>query len=113
MNLPSCLWWGSGGRSARLQHHWIIHLILHVQVPSGLRERESQPYHIQPAVPERLSVGQRPGAQLRQPPQSACPVGAAQPSYSYKARSTGRKHGVLAEELATQKLQEAQRLRDW
>lgn len=78
-----------------------------------LRERESQPYHIQPAVPERLSVGQRPGAQLRQPPQSASPVGASQPAYSYKAKSTGRKHGVLAEELATQKLQEAQRLRDW
>ena len=83
---------------------------LHMQGLSGLRERESQPYHILPAVPERLSVGQRPSAAHPQPPRPGGPVHAAQTSG--KGNRSSRERGVLAEELATQKLQEAQRLRD-
>lgn len=40
-------------------------------VPTGLRERESRPYHMQPAGPERFSLGRRPSPSTTPLPQHA------------------------------------------
>lgn len=53
-------------RSSTPETQW-----LQASVPIGLRERESRPYHMQPAEPERFSLGRRPSPSTMPPPQRA------------------------------------------
>lgn len=92
-------------------------LHMQVHVPHGLREREAQPYHMQPAAPERFSLGRRPCASVTPPPQPDSPAQSAQYSYAGEDYDSGdydsEDYETTAEQRAQEALQEAERMREW
>lgn len=83
--------------------HWLTTrncAVVQAYLRTGLRERESQPYHMQPAAPERFRLDRRPS-----------PIATTVPQYDDAADF--EEEPRTAEQLAHEALKEAERLREW